>query len=1218
MVLEQFIIDADIIWDQVGKTFFENPEAKPGRIMRVQVVNAGIVEDLTGYTLNLGWTSVRDPSKFGLDAFDDVDITKGIFEIEYTSGMLTNIGPLNASLQLVPPGEGRPVESNNFKLTVKNSAINPEAIQGETSFSTLENALVEVNGWNVRIDAVEQEFKDRADALDGAYPDRLVAVEQQASQAAIKADAMASGSPKGVYATLELLQAAYPTGTTGAYLVTGNVAEVASLMVSTVPITAGNLTVTLNGVSKTIAVDPAVQTTVALLATLIRGRAFTGWTTGGSGAVVTFTATTTGSKTDGTFSAGTTGATGTMSTTTQGVDADGKWYYWSGSAWVSGGVYQASALNDDQLFGVLGLPNPQPNRLMKNGVTNGDFSAGTSGWGGSAATITAANNVLKIIGNGTGIYPQTSQPLTINYKSGDKLYIRAKCKVTSSECTSIKYFIASGGMGTLFADAKVSPAANTVYNVSKIITQTPGGNELSSVSIYLAHYYATKEIAAAKEMEVQDFIVINISEVFGRGTEPNEALVDALLEAYSPGRPWFNGTQTIPLVGFSNGKTLAEVNGVVKFASPSEYITAIQVPIADTRGYFEADNVEAAIQKTYEKVNEVYNPINESFTYSQGIKNVKDLVPAVGGQSWQYTTSTFSGWGAPIGKAQNFNTLVFKIRNRAANTLPVTQIRAGISVFSSAGASVVDKLIDTFNILPGEEKLVYFDFGQNIPNTAMDELWAYFKCNQLIDVTVVTTASNLNAPNYGNVCYQTGGVVTAGTAGMAAMHDPDLTHYDKALLYVADSSYLYLPKQAFVDALGVPAAVPSKVTVNLPDKYDLVVGDTFELFFKGILMSNDPDQYNIVINCSKGQQFKKRYTYTPLVGDIGTHSMTISVYDDEEKLLGTKVTNLVVKAKATNPSTMKNILNIGDSLTSGGLWPQELHHRLVEVDGLTNLKFIGSKVVDGNVGYEGYGGWTYDSYTTNYADNSKVWVNVGSHDKDASDQWSIYQDANGAQWKIETIEPTTIKMIRTSGTTAMPASGTLTWVSGGVHTTSIAFTSTSPESGNPFWNEDTSAVDFANYATELGITSIDYVNILLGWNSTGTGEEAYKGKVRNFINLIRASFPDAKITLLGLQVPSLDGFGANYGVSWNFYEKLKFVFNLDRWHKAVCAEFTGVDYVNVSAQFDTENNMPSGTRSVNVRNSKTETYGTNGVHPDAAGYYQIADAIYRNMNNKLS
>lgn len=42
------------------------------------------------------------------------------------------------------------------------------------------------------------------------------------AEAVTKADAMASGSPKGVYTTLALLQAAYPTGTTGAYLVTAD------------------------------------------------------------------------------------------------------------------------------------------------------------------------------------------------------------------------------------------------------------------------------------------------------------------------------------------------------------------------------------------------------------------------------------------------------------------------------------------------------------------------------------------------------------------------------------------------------------------------------------------------------------------------------------------------------------------------------------------------------------------------------------------------------------------------------------------------------------------------------------------------------------------------------------------------------------------------------------------------------------------------------------
>jgi hypothetical protein len=99
------------------------------------------------------------------------------------------------------------------------------------------------------------------------------------------------------------------------------VAEVASLAVTAAPSSVGNITVTLNGVGQNIAVDPAVQTDATTLAALIRGTAFAGWTTGGSGTTVTFTATATGAKTDATFSGGTTGATGTMTTPTQGVTA---------------------------------------------------------------------------------------------------------------------------------------------------------------------------------------------------------------------------------------------------------------------------------------------------------------------------------------------------------------------------------------------------------------------------------------------------------------------------------------------------------------------------------------------------------------------------------------------------------------------------------------------------------------------------------------------------------------------------------------------------------------------------------------------------------------------------------------------------------------------------------------------------------------------------------
>lgn len=267
-------------------------------------------------------------------------------------------------------------------------------------------------------------------------------INQQLADTKTKVDGIDRGYG-GTYASLSALQAAFPSGNDKRYVVSGNVkevdtltitaapaasgnvtvtlngvatniavtagvAEVASLTVSAVPTAAGNVTVTLNGVAVNVVLDPATDTTVDAVAAKIRSTAFSGWTTGGTGAVVTFIANTAGVKTDTAYSAGSTGATGTISTTTQGVDADtatsvaakiraasfsgwttggtgttvtftkttagtntapaysagstgatgnisvttagvapdGNWYYWSGSSWTVGGVFQATGIGE--------------------------------------------------------------------------------------------------------------------------------------------------------------------------------------------------------------------------------------------------------------------------------------------------------------------------------------------------------------------------------------------------------------------------------------------------------------------------------------------------------------------------------------------------------------------------------------------------------------------------------------------------------------------------------------------------------------------------------------------------------------------------------------------------------------------------------------------------------------------------------------------------------
>lgn len=154
-------------------------------------------------------------------------------------------------------------DNNEFD---RNAAFNLAQTNRQNQFSdlaedltaTLAAADANIEEFDVALETgiAAAKLAEKLEDFEEINNSRLLSTERQLAHAvtvsdtaALKADAMASGSPKGVYATLALLQAAYPTGTTGAYLVT----------------------------------------------------------------------------------------------------ADGKWYYWSGSAWTIGGTYQATGIADKSI-----------------------------------------------------------------------------------------------------------------------------------------------------------------------------------------------------------------------------------------------------------------------------------------------------------------------------------------------------------------------------------------------------------------------------------------------------------------------------------------------------------------------------------------------------------------------------------------------------------------------------------------------------------------------------------------------------------------------------------------------------------------------------------------------------------------------------------------------------------------------------------------------------
>ena len=146
-----------------------------GRGLLVTLTENGLMKDTTGIALNLKWehTSVGNQ---GLDNFETVDPSKGLYKITYPSEML-NRGKIRAFIQIID--SGKLAGTRNIEITVDRGVGDDTAIASSDSFSALASALIEVQSWNDRIDDVEQDFIDRANNLDATYPTRLVSVEQQ-------------------------------------------------------------------------------------------------------------------------------------------------------------------------------------------------------------------------------------------------------------------------------------------------------------------------------------------------------------------------------------------------------------------------------------------------------------------------------------------------------------------------------------------------------------------------------------------------------------------------------------------------------------------------------------------------------------------------------------------------------------------------------------------------------------------------------------------------------------------------------------------------------------------------------------------------------------------------------------------------------------------------------------------------------------------------------
>ncbi len=337
-----------------------------------------------------------------------------------------------------------------------------------------------------------------------------------------------------------------------------------------------------------------------------------------------------------------------------------------------------------------------------------------------------------------------------------------------------------------------------------------------------------------------------------------------------------------------------------------------------------------------------------------------------------------------------------------------------------------------------------------------------------------------------------------------------------------------------------------EIKVFLNDKYFLAPGDNFQLFFRSVIQAVNPYIYYIKLTGTVGHHYNRYFEWEPTSADAGkSFPLKLEVKDENGKVLGSATTQLVV-SKANSNAPTKNILCIGDSLTSSGVWVEQGTSRYAAAGGGT-INLLGT-VTSSGVKHEGRGGWQWSSYVSGY------------------------------------------------GSTPSPFKAT---------------------SG--------SGISFLDYTQRNGYSGIDELYILMTYNGVGGAFRTFNMNTEPFksakilIDQFHKDYPNAKITLLGIPLPSLNGgLGAYYTINQAYgdnYGQFVTVLNYNNQLKAFAkdSEYSSfMRFVDIGGQFDSEYNMPTQGKKVNNQNSTTEQVGNAmGLHPSTNGYRQIGDAFYR-------
>lgn len=184
----------------------------------------------------------------------------------------------------------------------------------------------------------------------------------------------------------------------------------------------------------------------------------------------------------------------------------------------------------------------------------------------------------------------------------------------------------------------------------------------------------------------------------------------------------------------------------------------------------------------------------------------------------------------------------------------------------------------------------------------------------------------------------------------------------RAVLAAALLAGVAMPAADSFAAGPAPSAGREDLQLTLPPEIQAAPGVEMAVYFDNIVCTRTPENYRFTVACALGKTEARRWAVTPKAGDEGRHPLTVEVRDASGGALLGKATTVLAVA-ARKPGNLKHVRLL---LVGDSLTAAGVYPvelaRLLDGPAQPAWEMLGGLRGAGKTAHEGRGGWTWEAY----------------------------------------------------------------------------------------------------------------------------------------------------------------------------------------------------------------------------------------------------------------